>query len=204
MTQAINLANFSNSLDTSGQVSPTVLNAPVPISKGGTGATTSAGAAAALIASIGNLLLPVGSIYTNSSNATNPASLLGFGTWAAFGQGRVMVGAGAGGGSTYTAGGTGGNKDSTGLPYHSHGANFYGNALAAHAHTFVADTGGAPGRPNGLYTGSETFGQVATGTTSSVSGGTPSGTVAVDAAATSVTDTNLQPYIVVYMWQRTA
>lgn len=42
MTQAINLANFSNSLDTSGGVPPTQLNAPVPLSKGGTNGTTAA------------------------------------------------------------------------------------------------------------------------------------------------------------------
>lgn len=44
MTQAINLANFANSLDTSGQVPPTQLNAPVPISKGGTNASTASAA----------------------------------------------------------------------------------------------------------------------------------------------------------------
>jgi len=42
MTQAMNLANFANSLDSSGQVPPTQLNAPVPISKGGTNASTAA------------------------------------------------------------------------------------------------------------------------------------------------------------------
>lgn len=35
---------------------------------------------------------PVGSIYTNASNATNPATLFGFGTWIAFGTGRVLIG----------------------------------------------------------------------------------------------------------------
>jgi hypothetical protein len=40
MTQAMNLANFSNSLDSSGGVPPTQLNAAVPISKGGTGQAT--------------------------------------------------------------------------------------------------------------------------------------------------------------------
>lgn len=40
MTQAMNLANFANSLDSSGGVPPTQLNAPVPISKGGTNAST--------------------------------------------------------------------------------------------------------------------------------------------------------------------
>ena len=43
MTQAMNLANFSNYLNASGQVAPTVLNAPVPVSKGGSGASTSTG-----------------------------------------------------------------------------------------------------------------------------------------------------------------
>ena len=42
MTQAMNLANFANSLDSSGGVPPTQLNAVVPISKGGTNAATAA------------------------------------------------------------------------------------------------------------------------------------------------------------------
>jgi len=36
-------------------------------------------------------LHPVGSIYINATNSTNPATLLGFGTWVAFGAGRVPV-----------------------------------------------------------------------------------------------------------------
>ena len=46
MTQAVNLANFSNSLDSSGGVAPSALNAQVPYSKGGTNATTQAAAQA--------------------------------------------------------------------------------------------------------------------------------------------------------------
>lgn len=48
MTQAMNLANFANSLDSSGGVPPTQLNAPVPISKGGTNASTASTARASL------------------------------------------------------------------------------------------------------------------------------------------------------------
>jgi hypothetical protein len=51
MTQAMNLANFSNYLDTSGQIAPTVLNAPVPVSKGGTGGTTATGSGNVVLAS---------------------------------------------------------------------------------------------------------------------------------------------------------
>ena len=34
---------------------------------------------------------PVGSIYINATNATNPGTLLGFGTWVAFATGRLLV-----------------------------------------------------------------------------------------------------------------
>ena len=48
MTQAMNLANFSNSLDSSGGVPPTQLNSVVPISKGGTNASTASAARTSL------------------------------------------------------------------------------------------------------------------------------------------------------------
>ena len=37
-------------------------------------------------------IYPIGSIYINATVSTNPGSLLGFGTWEAFGTGRVPVG----------------------------------------------------------------------------------------------------------------
>lgn len=40
-------------------------------------------------------IFPIGAIYT-ATVSTNPATLLGFGTWSAFGSGRVLVGAGTG------------------------------------------------------------------------------------------------------------
>ena len=48
MTQAVNLANFANNLDSSGGVNPSALNAAVPVSKGGTGGTTQATAQSGL------------------------------------------------------------------------------------------------------------------------------------------------------------
>jgi hypothetical protein len=44
MTQAMNLANFANSLDSSGGVPPSQINSPVTIAKGGTNAATAADA----------------------------------------------------------------------------------------------------------------------------------------------------------------
>lgn len=64
-------------------------------------------------------LYPVGSIYMNVTNGTNPGTLLGFGTWTAI-EGRFIIGAD----STYTAGGTGGASTKTigvnNLPAHTH------------------------------------------------------------------------------------
>ena len=61
---------------------------------------------------------PIGSIYT-SVNSTNPSSLFG-GNWEAFGEGRMLLGAGGG----YTAGDTDGSATHTltisEMPAHSH------------------------------------------------------------------------------------
>jgi microcystin-dependent protein len=83
MTQAMNLANFSNYLDASGQVAPTVLNAVVPISKGGTASATASAARTALGLAIGTdvasqaYAVPVGGIIMwSGSIATIPAGWL--------------------------------------------------------------------------------------------------------------------------------
>lgn len=41
-------------------------------------------------------MLPVGSLYFNATDGTNPATLLGYGTWASFGMGQVLIGVGTG------------------------------------------------------------------------------------------------------------
>lgn len=62
---------------------------------------------------IGSIMYPVGSIYTNADVATNPATLLGFGTWAQYGSGRVLVGQNSGDPEFDTLGETGGAKTHT-------------------------------------------------------------------------------------------
>lgn len=69
MTQAMNLANFSNYLDASGQVAPTVLSAPVPVSKGGSGASTSTGSGSIVLATSPTLTSPT----ITSPTLTTPA-----------------------------------------------------------------------------------------------------------------------------------
>ena len=56
---------------------------------------------------------PVGSIYMNATNATNPGTLLGFGTWASFGAGRVLIGLDSSDTDFDSAEETGGSKTHT-------------------------------------------------------------------------------------------
>ena len=81
MTQAVNLANFANYLDTSGGLSPNALNAATPVSKGGTGATSLTngailkgnGGSAVSAASGTDIATALGS--TAVQNSTNSANL---------------------------------------------------------------------------------------------------------------------------------
>jgi hypothetical protein len=174
--------------------SPTFTGVPLaPTAAAGTSTTQLATTAFATTAI--QALHPVGSIYT-STVATNPNTLFGFGTWVAFGAGRVMVGVGG----AFSAGATGGSADAV-VVSHTHSATFTGNALPTHSHQLFSTGGG----------GTSAFSKVTVGgaeqnvpVTSAVSGGTPTGTITNASTGVSGTDANLQPYIVVYMWNRTA
>jgi len=139
------------------------------------GSGTIGGSAIATIASI----YPVGSIYINAAVATNPATLLGFGTWAAFGAGRVMVGLDATDSDFDTAQETGGAKTHTlsvsEIPSHTHTSSLRGN------------------------------GEDELQSIPSASDNTdPSLTMTTNATGGGGSHNNVQPYVVVYMWRRTA
>jgi hypothetical protein len=141
-------------------------------------------------------LHPVGSIYINATNATNPGTLLGFGTWTAFGAGRVPVGFNSANVLFDTAEETGGSADST-LPTHTHTASSPVTD-PGHAHSYNQpvgqvgyDQGGSQSVP---YPTAATTGSASTGITV---------TTTIASAGTSGTNTNYQPYITVYMWKRT-
>ena len=161
----------------------------LPVANGGTGVTT----AAAITSLVGNLLFPVGSIYTNATNATNPGTLLGFGTWTAFGAGRVMVGFDAGNALFDTAEETGGSADAITVS-HTHTATV---TDPGHAHSYTTNASQAPqsGSSTNCMTSPSTF---TTGT--AVTGIS----VAISTTGSSGTNANYQPYITVYMWKRTA
>ena len=143
-------------------------------------------------------LYPVGTIYINATNATNPNTLLGFGTWTAFGAGRVPVGFDSGNALFNSAEETGGNADST-LPSHTHTATV---SDPGHFHTTsITLMNDATGTGiNGIVDGDDSLGTESYNTDSKTTGIS----VSVASAGSSGTNTNYQPYITVYMWKRTA
>jgi hypothetical protein len=135
---------------------------------------------------------PVGSIYINATSATNPATLLGFGTWVAFGAGRVPVGLDAGNAAFDTAEETGGSADAITVS-HTHTATV---TDPGHVHTIstLDNLAGGSDGPNVRGSGS------ANATTNSAVTGI---SVSNSTEGSSGTNANLQPYIVVRMWKRT-
>lgn len=184
MTQAINLANFSNSLDISGQVSPSVLNAPVPLSKGGTNGTTAATARANLdvaqaVYSVpsGGIIMWSGSIASipsgwylcNGSNSTPDL------------RDRFIVGAGA----TYGVGAAGGSTDAI-VVSHTHTANV---SDPGHVHSYT-NTGSRL-----INQGGNDLANVATPTGAANTGGAGTGiSVTNTATGGSGSGANMPPY----------
>ena len=185
-------------------VSPTFTGTPLaPTASAGTNNTqlaTTAYADAA-IAAAKQALYPVGSIYINAGVTTNPATLLGFGTWTAFGAGRVMVGLDAGDALFDALEEAGGSKNAVTVS-HSHTATSTvtdpTHQHAASSGNFVNDTGSGIYGYGGAGTNMALFSNTASASTGI--------TVATTVASTgsSATDANLQPYITVAMWKRTA
>jgi len=138
-------------------------------------ATTAFVTAALTAATINALVYPVGSIYFNAAVSTNPATLLGFGTWVAYAAGRVPVGKAASG-TFDTLGEEQGAETHTlsiaEMPAHTH---TYGKSTTSE-NMSIHDINGLRG--------------AATTNTGSTGGGSA--------------HNNIQPSITVYMWRRTA
>ena len=216
-------------------------------------------------------IYPVGSIYINASSSTNPSSIFGFGTWTAFGEGKVLVGLQSSDTLFDTLGETGGSKDSivgahthtftsgnesashthsgtttTESVNHTHTFSTNSNYSGSHTHA-ITDPGHSHSVANTISNGGGGYGTVSggnwgftntTSASSSLTGislatsadhvhtvnGTTDGinqnhthdvttgnasaththSGTTDSTGVAVTNTNIQPYIVVKMWQRTA
>lgn len=125
-------------------------------------------------------MYPVGSLYFNASSTTDPATLLGFGTWTAV-AGRVLVGYDAGQTEFDTLLETGGAKTHT----------LSIAEMPAHAHKLKTE--------NIQLRSPADYNRISYTTNA----------VTVDAPATEETGggqahNNLQPYLVVAIWRRTA
>jgi len=213
--------NISTAIATKADLaSPTLTGTPAaPTASSGTNTTqvaTTAFVTAAVASGVTSALAavyPVGSIYINAGVSTNPATLLGFGTWTAFGAGRVMVGLNASDALFDTLEETGGSKDTT-LPIHGH---TYSGTTSNHAgHQHAVDY------PLDCTTNKQQFGVTTTsgfstdtfcdtdGSSADVplsqSAGSHTHTISgsTDTSGSAGSNTNLQPYITVAMWKRTA
>jgi hypothetical protein len=153
---------------------------------------------------------PVGSVFI-AVVSTDPATLLGYGTWSAFGAGRVLVGLDGADTDFDTVEETGGAKTkaisahaNTAVADHaahthagpSHQHNLSGGAATTHSHTYTdvvnhthsivdvrgASTGAATTNSSGLTAGQDTSSTAVSIPVPNPSGGVATGTTAVNTA----------------------
>ena len=137
-------------------------------------------------------IYPIGSIYL-SVNSTNPSSLFG-GTWVQL-KDRFLLGAG----SSYSNGATGGSATHTltvdQMPSHTHTQN-------SHTHTGrFKGFSGISTSTNGWYFGRRIISEDSYDGTAQTTNGT---TATNQNTGGGQAHNNMPPYLVVYMWKRTA
>ena len=175
---------------------PTLPTGTIAVTQSSANSSTAV-ATTAFVQAVLATLHPVGSIYINATNSTNPATLLGFGTWTAFGAGLVMVGFDSGNALFNTAEETGGSANAITVSHTHTATSTVTDPSHAHSYTYKANVGGttAGGDPNSLTNTTSTTASALTGISVATS---------IASAGSSGTDANYQPYITVYMWKRTA
>lgn len=180
--------------------SPTFSGIPLaPTAAAGTNTTqiaTTAFVTAALQAAY-----PVGSVYINAGVTTNPATLLGFGTWVAFGAGRVMVGLNGADALFDTLEETGGSKDAT-VVSHTHSFSGTTDGVGNHNHPINRYT--AAGSAQNGFGGGDNGNFAATNYTGDAGAHSHAFSGTTASTGSSGTNANLQPYVTVAMWKRTA
>lgn len=136
------------------------------------------------IQGIKDLLYPVGSIYMNTDVTTNPATLLGFGTWTLTAQGRALMGRSTSD-SDFDLGDTGGSKTHAHLMFTTGNPN-QGDWYATGGQQIQA--GGGQNSNTGIYANSFT----------------DPGFLGAGATINTGSTNGLPPYLAVCIWKRTA
>ena len=157
-----------------------------PTQSAGNNTTRIATTAFVTTAVANNYAFPIGSIFTTTvayADSDAVVTAIGGTTWVAFGAGKVLVGLDASDTDFDTAGSSTGSAGSGGTKTHT----LTTDEMPAHTHEaegqFDAGKSGNPSAVNILYSGGSE-------TTTSAGGGSA--------------HNNVQPYITVYFWKRTA
>src|SRR3990167_8943717 len=155
---------------------------------------------------------PVGSVYIAVDN-TSPATRFGGGTWSAFGAGRGLVGLDAGDTDFDVAEEIGGAKTVTltaaqsGLQQHTHTQNAHTHVQDPHTHAENQNSATTGGLAGWGARDTSTNTPVASGYSTAAATATNQNATAVNQNAgptdASQAHSNVQQYIVVYMWKRT-
>lgn len=166
-----------------------------------------------------NEVYPVGSIYM-ATVATNPATLLGVGTWNAWGTGRVPVGFDNSQTEFNASEKTGGEKThvltTAEMPSHTHTQTAHSHSInhdhanatlsvtqasdatVANAAIRITKVGTEGGAPSGSTTSTTSI------DIPSYTGNSGSTTATNQSTGGDGAHNNLQPYITCYMWKRVA
>jgi len=156
-------------------------------------------------ASVMGAIYPVGSIYMNANVSTNPATLLGVGTWEQFGQGRVIVSQKGSDSRFNNVRETGGaydvELDDDEVPVRDHSHLVFDNSSS------TGDNGDISSSYVGSHywnAGSESYNIRRTSRGSGASKANAGLTSNPTTNPSVSAHTNIQPYIVAYVWRRTA
>lgn len=155
-------------------------------------------------ATVIDVIYPVGSIYMSMS-ATNPHDLFGVGTWKRISRGRMLLGADD---STYKAGATGGEAAHTlsvnEMPEHSHTGTTSTNGEHSHSASWLYAWGGSDTWNYFAKSYSDRPGRASGGSFTIDNAGNHNHTFTTNNTGGGAAHNNMPPYLVCYIWQRTA